>query len=156
LLTLSGTVSAIEKFTFIRSADAVAVGELKLSSYFLSFDGLHVNGTIEASEILFGDQHAGHGFEYHLVVPCSLQDAISGVCGYRGVWQPWSETKELFTRKRIWALVKGKGSSWTAVDSKLRRLPTEPRPQGVDLRRPVGLHEMAGHPKQPFLDDPNR
>jgi NTE family protein len=35
-------------------------------------------------------------------------------------------------------------------------LPPEPRPQGVDLRRPVGLHEMAGHPKQPFLDDPNR
>jgi len=119
LLTLSGTVSAIEKWIFIRTADAVVAGELKLSSYFLSFDGLHVNGTIEASEVLYGEQHAGQGLEYHVVVPCSLWEAISGVCDYRGVWQHWSETKELFTRKRIWALVKGKGSSWTAVDPKL-------------------------------------
>lgn len=54
LLTSGGAVSAVEKFTFIRSADAVVVGQLKLSSYFLSFDGLHVNGSIVATEILYG------------------------------------------------------------------------------------------------------
>src|SRR5450631_2999692 len=85
LLTSGEAVSAIEKFTFIRGADAVVVGQLKLSSYFLSFDGLHVNGKILATEILYGNGHAGQEFAYHLVVPCSVWDAISGICGYRGV-----------------------------------------------------------------------
>lgn len=106
---MSGTVSAVEKWTFIRTADEVVVGELKLSSYFLSFDGLHVNGTIAADEILYGDGRATREFEYHMVVPCSLRRA------YEGLWKHWSETKELLTRKRIWALVKGHGS-WTVAD----------------------------------------
>ncbi len=80
LLTSGEIVSAIEKFSFVTMADAVVVGHLKLSSYFLSFDGLHVNGTIVATEILYGDGQTGPEFEFHLVVPCSLWDAISGVC----------------------------------------------------------------------------
>ena len=97
----------------------MVVGQLKLSSYFLSFDGLHVNGSIVATEILYGGGHAGLEFAYHLVVPCSVWDAISGVCGYRGVWQHWSESKEIVTRKHIWALLKGPGSSWTSEDRRL-------------------------------------
>jgi hypothetical protein len=101
------TVSAIEKFTFIRTADAVVVGQLKLSSYFLLFDGLHVNGGIGATEILFGDGHAGQEFAYHVVIPCQLW-----WCSYYRAWQHWSETKEMVTHAEIWALVKGSGSSW--------------------------------------------
>ena len=52
------SVWAIEKFGFIWTADVVVVGRLKLSSYFLSFDGLHVNGRIAASEVLYGEGHA--------------------------------------------------------------------------------------------------
>jgi hypothetical protein len=119
LLASDEAASAIEKFTFIRSADAVVVGQLKLSSYFLSFDGLHVNGSIVATEILYGDGHAGSEFAYHLVVPCSLWDAVSSRCSYRLVWQHWSESKETITQTPIWALVKGPGASWTAVEPKL-------------------------------------
>jgi len=113
LLLASGeAVSAVEKFTFIRTADAVVVGQLKLSGYFLSFDGLHVNGTIMATKILYGDGHAGPQFAYHLVIPCTLWDC------YRGL-QHWSEMKEIVTQTPIWALVKGPGSSWTSGDPKL-------------------------------------
>jgi hypothetical protein len=119
LLTSGETVSAIEKFSFIWTADAVVVGQLKLSSYFLSFDGLHVNGRIVATEILYGDGHVGQEFAYHIVVPCSLGDAISGVCSYRGVWQHWSEMKEIIAHTEIWALHKGPGSLWTAGDPRL-------------------------------------
>jgi hypothetical protein len=117
LLTSGGAASATEKFAFVWIADAVVVGQIKLSSYFLSFDGLHVNGSIVATEILYGDGHAGQEFAHHLVVPCSLWDAVSGVCGYRR--QHWSETKEIIAKTPIWALVKGPGSSWTAGDPKL-------------------------------------
>ena len=120
LLLASGqAILAIEKFAFVDTADVVVVGQIKLSSYFLSFDGLHVNGTIVATEILYGDGHAGTEFAYHLVVPCSLWDAISGVCSYRGAWQHWSEMKAIVNQTEIWALVKGPGSSWTSVDPKL-------------------------------------
>jgi hypothetical protein len=119
LLGPGETVSAVEKFAFIQTADAVVIGHLKLSSYFLSFDGLHVNGTIVATEILYGSGHPGSEFAYHLVVPCSLWDAISGVCDYRPVWQHWSKVKATITQTPIWALVKGAGSSWTSVEPKL-------------------------------------
>jgi hypothetical protein len=115
LLTSGEAVSAVAKFTFIETADAVVVGQLKLSSYFLSFDGLHVNGTIVASEILYGDGHSGPEFAYHLVVPCTLWDG----CSYRLAWQHWSESKEIVTQTPIWALVKGPGSSWTSVEPRL-------------------------------------
>lgn len=115
LLTLSATASAVEKWVFVHTADAVVVGQLKLSSYFLSFDGIHVNGTIRADEILYGDGHAGQGLEYHMVLPCSLWRG----CDYRAVFANWSSTKELLTRKRIWALVKGQGSLWTVGDQML-------------------------------------
>jgi hypothetical protein len=115
LLTSGEFALAIEKFAFIWSADAVVVGQLKLSSYFLSFDGVHVNGTIVATEILHGGGLAGSEFAYHLVVPCSLRAG----CDYRALWHGWSEMKELFSRKQIWALVKGPSSSWTSVDPRL-------------------------------------
>lgn len=119
LLTSGVTVSAIEKFAFIWTADAVVVGQIKLSSYFLSFDGVHVNGNIAPTEILYGDGHGGSEFPYRLIVPCSLWDSISGVCSWRGIWQHWSESKALVTQTQIWALVKGPGSSWTSVEPKL-------------------------------------
>ena len=96
----------------------MVVGQLKLSSYFLSFDGLHVNGSIVATEILYGGGHAGPEFAYHVVVPCSFWEALSGVCGYVGVWRHWSEMKGIVTQTEIWALVKGPGSSWTAAEPK--------------------------------------
>lgn len=104
------TVSAIEKLSFIRTADVVVVGQLKLSSYFLSYDGVHVNGSIAATESLFGGGHAGSEFSYHQVVPCRLFG-----CDYRAVWANWSEMKGLFGQKQIWALEKGAGSSWTSA-----------------------------------------
>jgi hypothetical protein len=119
LLTSGGAASATAKFSFVWTADAVVVGQLKLSSYFLSLDGLHVNGTIVASEILYGDGHAAPEFAYHVVVPCSLRDAISGACDYREAWQNWSKMKEIFIQKQIWALVKGPGSSWTSGDPRM-------------------------------------
>ena len=118
LLTSGKALSAIEKFTFIWTANVVVVGQIKLSSIFFSFDGFHVNGSIAATEILYGDGRAGPNFEYHAVVPCSLWDAVTGVCN-RFAWQHWSESKEIVTRTQIWALVKGPGSSWTCADPNL-------------------------------------
>jgi hypothetical protein len=112
LLASGGSVSATEKFAGTWTADAVVVGKLKLSSYFLSFDGVHVNGSILATEILFGSEHAGSEFAYHLVVPCSLWVG----CDYRALWHSWSENKEIFIQGRIWALNKVPGSSWTSAD----------------------------------------
>ena len=74
-----------------------------------------MNGSIVATEVLYGGGYASE-FAYHLVVPCTLWDTS---CSFRLQWQHWSETKELLTRKRIWALVKGSGSSWTAADPRL-------------------------------------
>lgn len=114
LLALGGNVSADERFYYIRTADAVIVGQLRLSSYFLWFDGLHVNGSIVATEVLYGGGEEGPAFVYHLVVPCSVWDAISSRCDYRAAWQHRDETKKIFTRMQIWALVKGPGASWTS------------------------------------------
>jgi hypothetical protein len=119
LLTSGETAPAVEKFGFISKADAVVVGRIKLSSYFLSFDGLHVNGSIGATEVLYGGGHAGQEFAYHVVVPCTLWVSNFGVCDYRGVWQHWSETKAIVTQTEIWALMKGPGSSWTSEDPTL-------------------------------------
>ena len=113
-LVSAEAASAIEKFTFVRTADVVIVGQLKLSSYFLSYDGIHVNGSIAATESLFGGGNAGSEFPYHLVVPCRLFG-----CDYRAVWASWSEMRRLFEQKQIWALVKGQGSSWTSIDPQL-------------------------------------
>lgn len=115
LLVSAEAVLAMEKFTFIRTADVVVVGQLKLSSYFLSFDGLHINGSIAVTENLFGVGSAGSQFVYHQVVPCSLLDG----CDYRSIWRNWSDIKESLRQKQIWALVKGPGSSWTSVFPKL-------------------------------------
>ncbi|HLX43858.1 MAG TPA: hypothetical protein VKR43_10505 [Bryobacteraceae bacterium] len=115
LLLASGkSLSAIEKFTLVRTADAVVVGQLKLSSYFVSFDGVHVNGSIAATENLFGGGN-GSEFAYHQIVPCRL---LAG-CDYRAVWANWSKMKELFSQKQIWALVKAPGSAWTSVNPQL-------------------------------------
>lgn len=131
LLAISAeSVWAIEKFSFISTADVVVGGQLKLSSYFLSFDGLHVNGRIAASEVLYGGGPTNSNFEYHVVVPriaglndgpwvCSLRDALSGVCSYWNIWRHWSETKEFILQTQIWALIKGPGSSWTSADPEL-------------------------------------
>jgi hypothetical protein len=53
LLTSGERVSAAERYYSVRTADAVVVGQLKVSSFFFSFDGLHVNGTIVATEFLY-------------------------------------------------------------------------------------------------------
>jgi hypothetical protein len=115
LLATGESISAIEKFALIRTADVVVVGQLKLSNYFLSFDGVHVNGSIAATENLFGGGNAGSEFAYYQVIPCSLWVR----CDYRAIWANWSETKDRFRQKQIWALVKGPGPSWTSVDPQL-------------------------------------
>lgn len=120
LLALSAqSVWPVEKFGFISNADVVVAGRLKLSSYFLSVDGLHVNGQIAASEVLYGDSPSNSEFEYHVVVPCSLKDAFLGVCSYWSVGRHWSEMKETVLKTEIWALIKGPGSSWTSEDPRL-------------------------------------
>lgn len=115
LLTSGEAVSAVSKWGFVEKADAVVVGRIKLSSYFFSFDGLHVNGSIGTTEVLYGGGHAGQEFAYHVVVPCTLWDG----CSYRSAWQHWAEMKGMVTQTEIWALMRGPGSSWTSEDPRL-------------------------------------
>lgn len=80
------------------------------------FDGLHVNGTIVATEILYGDGHAGQEFAFHFIFPCTVWDAVSSRWRYLLLRQHWSDVKELVTQKRIWALYRRPGASWTIDD----------------------------------------
>jgi hypothetical protein len=102
LLAISAeSVWAIEKFSFISTADVVVVGRLKLSSYFLSVDGLHVNGRIAASEVLYGEGHANSEFEYHVVVPCSLWDALTGSAAIGAIGSIGPKRKRKSFRRRF-------------------------------------------------------
>jgi hypothetical protein len=116
LLIASGILSAEEKSWALRTADLVVVGKLELSSYFLSFDGIHINGNIVPTEILYGPVQSGVGLRYNNLIPCSLWDSIrpdrSIGCDYRWVWSSWSSEKERLTQKGIWLLWRGPEASW--------------------------------------------
>ncbi len=58
-LMASTLLPAEEKSWALRTADLVVVGKLQLSSYFLSLDGIHINGNIVPSEILYGPAQSG-------------------------------------------------------------------------------------------------
>jgi hypothetical protein len=114
LLIASGTLSAEEKSWALRTTDLVVVGKLELSSYFLSFDGIHVNGNIVPTETLYGPAQTGVKLRYSDLIPCSLWNSIrqSIGCDYRAVWYSWSSEKERLTQQGIWLLWRGPKASW--------------------------------------------
>jgi len=97
------------------NSDLVVVGQLKLTSYLLSFDGVHVNGSIAPEEVLYGGVLPGSTLQFHQVVPCSVWDVVAFYrpvhCDYRAVWEGWSGTKNYLSQRWIWALWRGPASS---------------------------------------------
>ena len=115
LLMASAFVSAEEKSSALRTADLVVIGKLELSSYFLSFDGVHVNGSIVPTEILYGLAQAGVRLRYSNIIPCSIMSWVRDEpikCGYRFVWSSWSSEKERLTQPGIWLLLRAPEASW--------------------------------------------
>jgi hypothetical protein len=110
LLIASGMLSAEEKSWALRTADLVVVGKLELSSYFLSFDGIHINGNIVSTETLYGSAQPGARLRYTDLIPCSLLGPLT--CDYRSVWSSWSSEKERLTQQGIWLLWPGPEASW--------------------------------------------
>jgi hypothetical protein len=97
-----------ERSWALRTADLVVVGNLKLSSYFLWFDGIHIYGSIVPREILYGPAQSGITLQYSDIIPCSL-----GKCDYRFVWSSWSSQKDRVVQRGVWLLWRGPAKSWT-------------------------------------------
>jgi hypothetical protein len=110
LLTALGMLPADEKSWDLRTTDLVVVGKLELSSYFLSFDGIHINGSIVPTEILYGTAQAGVKMRYSDMIPCS---ALHFTCNYRAVWSSWSSYREGLTQNGVWLLWRAPEASWT-------------------------------------------
>jgi hypothetical protein len=139
LLVASTILSAEEKSWAVSTADLVIVGKLELSSYFLSFDGIHINGNIVSTETLYGPAQFGVRLRYSDLIPCSL-----GKCDYRTVWFGWSSEKERLTQQGIWLLWRGPEASW--------------RGRGWDTGfRPLDYRDYAIHvlPDRPRLGIPH-
>ena len=116
-LPFSSLLPAQSKSWQLDTADLVIVGNLELSSYFLSFDGIHMNGTILPTEVLYGPARSSERLKYNYVFPCSFmhwvfQDQPIG-CDYRAVWSQWSWMKARLTEGGVWTLWRGRGASWT-------------------------------------------
>ena len=111
LLIASGILSAEEKSWALRTADLVVVGKLELSSYFLSFDGIHINGDIIPTEILYGPAKPHVRLRYSNIIPCSPWGALK--CDYRLVWSSWSSNKERITQLGVWLLWRTPPRRWT-------------------------------------------
>ena len=116
----AGIAPATERGWALVKADVVVSGQLELSSYFLSFDGIHVNGTIIPTEVLLGNTQVGKALPFHYLVPCSLIDALPFPnraihCDYRFAWKNWSIGKAFFTEPGIWALRRMPDSRWTSA-----------------------------------------
>ena len=121
LLLASAILSAEEKSWALRTADLVVVGKLQLSSYFLSLDGVHVNGSIVSTEVLYGPAQPGAKLRYSNMIPCSalgwiLPDRPPG-CNYRMVWSEWTFTKRWLTQPGVWLLLRAPEESWTGRGS---------------------------------------
>jgi hypothetical protein len=102
----------------VSTADIVVVGKLQLSSYFLFFEGVRVNGNIVPTEVLYGNLRTGAALRFQYVYPCSVWDQFSPnrpnvACDYRAVWQYWSLAKERFTQDGVWPLWRWTDASWT-------------------------------------------
>lgn len=117
LLTSADAVSASEKGAALMIADLVVVGQLRLSSLFLSVDGVHVNGAITPTEVLYSNSQNAAPLAFHYVLPCfALYKQFFDrqfACSYGVLWDHWSESKALLTQPGIWTLWHS-GSSWTA------------------------------------------
>jgi len=108
LLVVSGLLSAEEKSWALRTADLVVVGKLELSSYFLSFDGIHINGNIVPTETLYGPAPPGVKLRYSNLILCSFPSK----CDYLAVWSFWTPKKERLTQQGVWLLWRGPEASW--------------------------------------------
>jgi len=116
LLIASRVLPAEEKSWSLRTADLVVVGKLERSSYFLSFDGVHVNGAIVPTEILYGPARPAVKLRYHHIYPCSISGWFHNrpiKCDYRGVWSIWSSYRERLTQNGVWLLWRAPEASWT-------------------------------------------
>jgi hypothetical protein len=128
LLMASSFLSAEERTWALRNADVVVVGKLDLSSYFLYFDGVHVNGSIVPTEILYGPAQAGVRLRYSNIIPRSVLDWIRSdrpvKCDYTMVWSQWSFVKSWLTQPGVWLLLHAPEASWTGrgSDPGFRRL----------------------------------
>jgi hypothetical protein len=137
LLIASGILSAEEKSWALRTAHLVVVGKLELSSYFLSFDGVHVNGSIVPTELLYGNAHPGMRLRYSYLIPCSVLDSILPnrplKCDYRLVWSQWSFVKNWLTRQGVWMLLRAPEESWTGRGSDAGFRPLDYREYAVSI-----------------------
>jgi hypothetical protein len=119
-LMLPQILSAEEKSWSLRTADLVIVGKLNPSSYFLFFDGIHLNGSIVPTEVLYGAAQPGVTLRYSHVIECSAFDSIlewirpnSPGCNYRAVWSGWSAYKRRILQQGVWELMRAPEGSWT-------------------------------------------
>jgi hypothetical protein len=55
----TGTAKATEKYWIVHEATRIVTGTLRSSPVFPWFDGLHLNGTIEVDEVVFGVKPPG-------------------------------------------------------------------------------------------------
>jgi hypothetical protein len=142
-LLAAAILSAEEKSWALRTADVVVVGKLELSSYYLSFDGIHINGSVVPAEILYGPTQAGVRLRYSDVIPCSIMSWIRDEpvrCDYRAVWFFWSSEKKRLTQQGVWLLWLGPEASWRGRgwDTGFRPLASREYSAGIlsDRRRP--------------------
>jgi len=137
LLTISGVLKAEEKSWGLRTADLVVVGKLELSSYYLSFDGVHINGSIVPTEILFGNAQSGVKLRYSNIIPCSALNWILPNrpvgCDYRVIWSEWTFVKKSLTQDGVWILWRTPDKSWTGRGSDPGIRPMDYREYAVSI-----------------------
>lgn len=117
LLLTPGVLPAPERSAQLRSAEVVVIGKLELSSYFLFFDGIHINGSITPTEVLYGPTLPRAKLRFSHVIPCSVLDWIRRGqpihCDYRAVWRQWTPVKELIQQNGVLVLWSTPEGSWT-------------------------------------------
>ena len=116
-LVTPATLLAEERSAQLRSADIVVVGRLEATSYFLWLDGLHVEGNVLPTEVLYGATGPGTRLPYRFMLPCSPLALILPSnflsCDYRTLVSRWSWIKSRFTQDGLWLLWRAPGGSWT-------------------------------------------
>jgi hypothetical protein len=116
LLMFPALIPAEEKSSAMRTADLVVVGKLELSSYYISFDGIHVGGRIVPTEILYGLGSPQGKLRYSELIECSLLNTVVGRvpgCDYRYIWSSWSDSRKRLTQTAVWILHRSADGSWT-------------------------------------------
>ena len=97
----TGVLNATEKYSIVRSASLIVVGTMHSYPIFPWFDGWHLNGTIEADEVLFGTKPLG---------PIAYQ----WTCSYSRCndWRAFFHDEGFHKIKGIWFLRPLDGRTW--------------------------------------------